>query len=71
MKCPACDAQTEVIYKRGPSRRRMCRNGHRFTTAECVTSGVRPKAGENQPVQPGGLLAQVWHSPVPSNNEKP
>jgi hypothetical protein len=71
MKCPACDAQTEVIYKTGPRRRRQCRNGHRFTTNEAITSGVRPKAGEPQPVPPGGLLAQAWHSPLPSNNEKP
>jgi len=60
-----------VTDKRGPRRRRECRNGHRFTTNEAITSGVRLKADGPAPVQPGGLLAQVWHSPLPKDNEKP
>jgi len=71
MRCPACNAEPSVTDKRGPRRRRECRNGHRFTTNEAITNGVRPKADEPAPAPPGGLLAQVWHSPVPSNNEKP
>jgi len=38
VKCPFCSAWSEVSETRGPRRRRLCANGHRFTTHEAVTS---------------------------------
>jgi transcriptional regulator NrdR family protein len=36
MKCPICNAWTEVLRTDGTRRRRECANGHRFTTQEVV-----------------------------------
>lgn len=36
MKCPHCDAWSDVKETRDGRRRRECANGHRFTTKEVV-----------------------------------
>lgn len=46
MKCPFCNAWTDVRETRDGRRRRGCANGHRFSTQEVVVmdSGKRAKA---------------------------
>lgn len=34
MNCPKCQANTSVLSTRAPKRRRVCDNGHRFSTVE-------------------------------------
>lgn len=36
MRCPKCNAWTDVLETRSPRRKRECANGHRFTTMELV-----------------------------------
>lgn len=36
MRCPKCNAWTDVLETRSPRRKRQCANGHRFTTMELV-----------------------------------
>jgi len=36
MKCPFCNAPTDVLETRDVTRRRECFNGHRFTTVETL-----------------------------------
>lgn len=36
MKCPTCDAWTDVLQTSDNRRRRECSNGHRFSTKEIV-----------------------------------
>lgn len=50
MKCPHCNAWTEVLSTRGGTRRRReCANGHRFTTQEVVVpERTRKEAARGQ-----------------------
>lgn len=63
MKCPQCEAWTEVRETRGTKRRRECGNGHRFTTEEVVlytdTSKARDKEERRRQVamEPGTQIA--------------
>lgn len=43
MKCPRCDAPTEVLDTRGTIRRRECFNGHVFRTQETWVQNLPPK----------------------------
>jgi transcriptional regulator NrdR family protein len=36
VKCPKCNAWTDVLETRSPRRKRECANGHRFSTMELV-----------------------------------
>lgn len=46
MKCPHCGAWSTVLSTRDTTRRRGCANGHRFTTAEVVTTAPADIARE-------------------------
>lgn len=40
MKCPQCEAWTDVLETRAPFRRRECANGHKFITKEDIHEGT-------------------------------
>lgn len=42
MKCPICNAWTQVLRTDGTRRRRECANEHRFTTREAAESEPVP-----------------------------
>jgi hypothetical protein len=57
MKCPLCDAHTEVKETRhGTARRRQCYNEHTFWTEEKITTEPKPKGKRGRPkgVDPRG-----------------
>jgi transcriptional regulator NrdR family protein len=64
MKCPECNAWTEVLETRGPWRRRQCANLHRFNTLETQTkigpSSFRTKKDES---------SSTKHNPSPSTKK--
>lgn len=43
MKCPRCNAPTDVLDTRGPIRRRECFNGHVFRTQETWVQNLPPR----------------------------
>lgn len=46
MKCPRCNAWTEVLRTReGIKRRRQCANGHRFNTIEVQHASTKDDDG--------------------------
>ena len=61
-----------VLQTRVDLRRRECEQGHRFSTREQVVTlkrGPRQTADAPLPAPPGGLLAAVWHRPLPNCDE--
>ena len=62
MKCPLCDAHTEVKETRhGTARRRQCYNEHTFWTEEKTITEPKPKGKRGRPkgVEPRGTKGMV------------
>lgn len=51
MKCPRCQAPTEVLDTRGTIRRRECFNGHVFRTEETWTQNLPPRRKQQPETQ--------------------
>jgi transcriptional regulator NrdR family protein len=45
MKCPQCNAWSQVLRTKNNQRRRECANGHRFSTQEVVIEDT-PHGGD-------------------------
>ena len=55
-KCPKCEEQTRVLETRKDRRRRICLNGHRFTTKQLGTEEIifvskRKNVQESKPIE--------------------
>lgn len=48
MKCPQCNAWTDVRESRSGRRRRECANGHRFVTVEVLATEAELMARQRQ-----------------------
>lgn len=47
MRCPKCEAASRVLETREPKRRRVCENGHKFSTVEVPVGLIQMHRAES------------------------
>jgi transcriptional regulator NrdR family protein len=59
MKCPTCESDTKVLSTRDDiRRRRVCKNGHRFTTMEIPVPDLCDPVSQATRIKEGMSLAK-------------